>query len=175
MPGRHATAPTVRPFRGSISKALRVIGPSSPSNGQTIAAAAPEVAMAHFSRLLALETDCADVAACLRDGDVDFVLLHVVGSPEAFGTRLGIRWHAFATQDRSTSSTLLLDFCKVPPDFDLVHGVQTKYLIKFNVNTGSKLSLVPFQIYAQPEVREITMTLFSNIDALSGKYRFVLR
>ena len=50
-------------------------------------AATPEVAMAHFSRLLSLETDCADVAACLRDGDVDFVLLHVVGSPEAFARR----------------------------------------------------------------------------------------
>ena len=50
-------------------------------------AATPEVAMAHFSRLLSLETDCADVAACLRDGDVDFVLLHVVGSAEAFARR----------------------------------------------------------------------------------------
>lgn len=50
-------------------------------------AAAAEVAIAHFSRLLALETDCADVAACLRDGDVDFVLLHVVGSEEAFASR----------------------------------------------------------------------------------------
>ena len=50
-------------------------------------AATPEVAMAHFSRLLSLETDCADVAACLRDGDVDFVLLHVVGSAETFARR----------------------------------------------------------------------------------------
>lgn len=44
--------------------------------------AAPEVAIAHFSGRLALETDCADVNACLKSGDLDFVLLHVVGSPD---------------------------------------------------------------------------------------------
>ena len=49
--------------------------------------AAPDEAVEHFSRRLALETDCADVAACLKSGDVDFVLLHVVGSPEAFARR----------------------------------------------------------------------------------------
>lgn len=49
--------------------------------------AAPEVAVAHFAQRLALETDCADVAACLKSGDVDFVLLHVVGSPEAYARR----------------------------------------------------------------------------------------
>lgn len=48
---------------------------------------APDVAVAHFSQRLALETDCADVQACLSEGDVDFVLLHVVGSPQAFGRR----------------------------------------------------------------------------------------
>jgi len=45
------------------------------------------VAVAHFAARLALETDCADVAACLKSGDVDFVLLHVVGSPEAYARR----------------------------------------------------------------------------------------
>ena len=49
--------------------------------------AAPDVAVAHFSQRLTLETDCADVQACLAAGDVDFVLLHVVGSAEAFGRR----------------------------------------------------------------------------------------
>ena len=47
--------------------------------------AAPSIeAMAHFARRLSLETDCADVAASMRDGTEDFVLLHVVGSPEAY-------------------------------------------------------------------------------------------
>ncbi|MCD8671059.1 rhodanese-like domain-containing protein, partial [Klebsiella pneumoniae] len=32
-----------------------------------------------FSHKLHLETDCADVHSAQRDGEVDFVLLHVVG------------------------------------------------------------------------------------------------
>ena len=45
--------------------------------------AAPEVARAHFARLLELETDCADVAADLAAGTADFVLLDV-RSPAAY-------------------------------------------------------------------------------------------
>ena len=44
-----------------------------------IPAAASDVAAAHFAARLALETDCSDVAAAMQAGDVDFVLLHVVG------------------------------------------------------------------------------------------------
>jgi rhodanese-related sulfurtransferase len=51
------------------------------------AVAAPAVAVAHFGQRLALETDCADVQACLAAGDVDFVLLHVVGSDATFARR----------------------------------------------------------------------------------------
>lgn len=50
---------------------------------QTPAAPAAD-ALAHFARRLSLETNCADVAAAMRDGTKDFVLLHVVGSPEAY-------------------------------------------------------------------------------------------
>lgn len=50
---------------------------------QTPAASSAD-ALAHFTRRLSLETDCADVAASMRDGTNDFALLHVVGSPEAF-------------------------------------------------------------------------------------------
>ena len=39
-----------------------------------------------FSHKLHLETDCADVHSAQRAGEVDFVLLHVVGSEEAFVT-----------------------------------------------------------------------------------------
>ena len=35
-----------------------------------------------FSHKLHLETDCADVHSAQRAGEVDFVLLHVVGSKE---------------------------------------------------------------------------------------------
>ena len=52
-----------------------------------IPAAASHVAAAHFAARLSLETDCADVAAALKAGAVDFVLLHVVGSPEAYARR----------------------------------------------------------------------------------------
>lgn len=52
-----------------------------------IPAAASQVAAAHFAARLSLETDCADVAAALKADAVDFVLLHVVGSPEAYARR----------------------------------------------------------------------------------------
>ena len=42
-----------------------------------VAAAAPAAASAHFAARLALETDCWDVHAATRDGQVDFVLLDV--------------------------------------------------------------------------------------------------
>lgn len=50
-------------------------------------AASPDVAISHFEQKLVLETDCADVHAAFAAGDLDFVLLHVVGSPEAFARR----------------------------------------------------------------------------------------
>ena len=40
-----------------------------------------------FRHKLHLETDCADVHSAQRAGEVDFVLLHVVGSEEAFARR----------------------------------------------------------------------------------------
>lgn len=50
-------------------------------------AAAPGAAAEHFLRRLAVETDCADVAAALESGDQDFVLLHVVGTADAYARR----------------------------------------------------------------------------------------
>jgi rhodanese-related sulfurtransferase len=50
-------------------------------------AASPAVTIDHFAHRLSIETDCADVASALRGGDVDFVLLHVVGSAEAYERR----------------------------------------------------------------------------------------
>ncbi|TAA61843.1 rhodanese-like domain-containing protein [Shinella sp. JR1-6] len=51
------------------------------------AAAPSTVAIEHFLKRLSVETDCADVAAALKSGDQDFVLLHVVGTPEAYARR----------------------------------------------------------------------------------------
>ncbi|HFD8273985.1 TPA: rhodanese-like domain-containing protein [Raoultella ornithinolytica] len=44
-------------------------------------------AAAWFRHKLSFETDCADVYSAMRNGACDFVLLHVVGSPEAFARR----------------------------------------------------------------------------------------
>ena len=52
-----------------------------------ITVASSSDAAAHFTRRLSLETDCADVAASMRAGEMDFVLLHVVGSPQAYAGR----------------------------------------------------------------------------------------
>jgi rhodanese-related sulfurtransferase len=42
--------------------------------------APPSEAAHHFERKLALETDCSDVHAALKSGEIDFVLLDVRGS-----------------------------------------------------------------------------------------------
>lgn len=52
-----------------------------------IAPASSTDAAAWFRHKLSLETDCADVYSAMREGDVDFVLLHVVGSEETFARR----------------------------------------------------------------------------------------
>jgi rhodanese-related sulfurtransferase len=52
-----------------------------------IQAAPAAVAIEHFERRLSVETDCADVAHALGTGEQDFVLLHVVGTPEAYQRR----------------------------------------------------------------------------------------
>ncbi|WP_404680305.1 rhodanese-like domain-containing protein [Raoultella terrigena] len=49
--------------------------------------AAPAEAAAWFGKKLSLETDCADVHRAMSEGEVDFVLLHVVGSAETFARR----------------------------------------------------------------------------------------
>jgi len=49
--------------------------------------ASAETAVNHFLQRLSVETDCDDVHTAFNAGDVDFVLLHVVGSPEAFARR----------------------------------------------------------------------------------------
>ncbi|MEP1933222.1 MAG: rhodanese-like domain-containing protein [Roseibium sp.] len=49
--------------------------------------ATSEDAERHFSARLTFETDCADVADAFCSGKSDFVVLHVVGSREAFSRR----------------------------------------------------------------------------------------
>lgn len=53
----------------------------------TYPAAAPEDVISVYSAKLAMETDCADVHAAQSQGAADFVLLHAVGTAEAFNRR----------------------------------------------------------------------------------------
>ena len=50
-------------------------------------AAAPRDVISVYAAKLAMETDCADVHHALASGETDFVLLHAVGTPEAFARR----------------------------------------------------------------------------------------
>ncbi len=52
-----------------------------------VSAAPSETAATHFAARLTFETDCADVAAALQSSDPGFVLLHVVGTREAYEAR----------------------------------------------------------------------------------------
>jgi rhodanese-related sulfurtransferase len=86
-----------------------------------IPAAPSEAAAAHFAARLSLETDCADVAEAMRAGEADFVLLHVVGSPEAYARRhvpgaIHLR-HAEITTERMAAwpaDTLFVVYCAGP-------------------------------------------------------------
>jgi rhodanese-related sulfurtransferase len=49
--------------------------------------ASAEAVISVYGAKLAMETDCADVHHALTSGEADFVLLHAVGTPEAFARR----------------------------------------------------------------------------------------
>jgi hypothetical protein len=97
------------------------------------------------------------------------------GGPLAVDDRIEIPWHAFATDASSLPSTVPIDYWKITEPFDVKHDVRTNYLIRFTVNTDSANSLIPFQVYIQPAVKEVKLTIFSNIDALSQTYRFIIK
>lgn len=83
--------------------------------------ALPEDARAYFAKRLTLETDCADVHASMSAGEMDFVLLQVIGRPEAFKRRhipgaLHLP-HREMTQQRMTQwpkDTLFVVYCAGP-------------------------------------------------------------
>lgn len=84
-------------------------------------AAVSTVAVNHFLSRLSLETDCADVYESLRNGEPDFVLLHVVGTPETFARRHlpgAIHLpHALVTAERMAqwpADTLFVVYCAGP-------------------------------------------------------------
>lgn len=97
------------------------------------------------------------------------------GDPAAIDERLRTDWHAFATDAPSMPSTVPIDYWQITEPFDITHDVRTNYLVRFAVNTGSGNSMVPFQVYIQPAVKSVQLTIFSNIDELSGTYKFIIK
>ena len=86
-----------------------------------IPAASPEEAASHFLHRLSVETDCADVHHALTHNEKDFVLLHAVGSPDAFARRHlpgAIHLpHSTITAERMTewpADTLFVVYCAGP-------------------------------------------------------------
>jgi rhodanese-related sulfurtransferase len=84
-------------------------------------AASAENAAKHFLQRLSVETDCDDVHTALKEGDVDFVLLHVVGTPEAFARRhipwaLLLRHRDMTAQSMAEwpADTLFVVYCAGP-------------------------------------------------------------
>ncbi|TVQ39216.1 MAG: rhodanese-like domain-containing protein [Geminicoccaceae bacterium] len=92
-----------------------------PTIVRQVPAAERRVAAAHFAGRLALETDCADVAAALADSEaLDFVLLDVRG-PKAYAAghvpgAINLP-HAEITAERMAAwpaSTLFVVYCAGP-------------------------------------------------------------
>jgi rhodanese-related sulfurtransferase len=94
--------------------------PSAPSAVTAIPAAPAAEALAHFTRRLGFETDCADVHAAFRLGEVDFVLVDV-RSPTLFAAghvpgAINIP-HREVTQERLAThppDTLFVVYCAGP-------------------------------------------------------------
>ena len=84
-------------------------------------AAEPQEAVTHFLRRLSVETDCADVHHAITNHEQDFVLLHVVGQPQAYARRhvpgaIHLR-HADMTAERMaewSANTLFVVYCAGP-------------------------------------------------------------
>jgi hypothetical protein len=97
------------------------------------------------------------------------------GSPIELASKLKVNWHAYASRAPAMPSTVPVEFWKIEDTFNRAHGVRTNYLLRFDVNTTAEGSVVPFQVYIQPEVLEVEITMLSNIDAFSGTFRFLIR
>ncbi len=92
-----------------------------PTPVTTIPAAPSDIALAHFERLLSLETDCWDVHESMSSGDPDFVLLHVNGDQAGFdaGHVPGATFFHHSTMNKETlapypSDTVFVVYCSGP-------------------------------------------------------------
>jgi rhodanese-related sulfurtransferase len=94
---------------------------ASTSAVSAIAAAAPDDALAHFSHLLSLETDCWDVHEAMTSGAPDFVLLQTSASAQSFADEHipgAIHLHHSQISEASLSAwpaeTLFVVYCAGP-------------------------------------------------------------
>lgn len=93
------------------------------------------------------------------------------GGPEDLQNRLKFLWHAYAQDDKQFPSTMRLTYWKTRGDFDFSHGSLTNYLIRFAANSKTP---IPFNVGIS-QAKEFQLELYSNIEELSGSYRFVLK
>ncbi|MEQ8439592.1 MAG: rhodanese-like domain-containing protein [Ilumatobacter fluminis] len=94
---------------------------ASPSPVTAIPAADPDVAVRHFTGLLALETDCWDVHESMTNGPHDFVLLQTNASPASFAAEHidgAVHLHHAEISDetlgRWPTDTLFVVYCAGP-------------------------------------------------------------
>ena len=92
-------------------------------------------------------------------------------NPEQVNDKLKLDWHAYATDDGKLPSTRKMNYWLASGDFDFSKGTLTNYLIAFPPNSKSE---IPFDVSLQNEVRSIELTIDSNVEALSGRYKFVI-
>jgi hypothetical protein len=97
------------------------------------------------------------------------------GTPEDYSVRLNTVpvWHAYGQPDKSLPSTDLPEFWQIDQSFDQQYGLMTNYLLHFTVNPSASISLVPFQVDLQKEVKRIDLTIHSNTEVLSGFWTLI--
>ena len=106
-----------------------------------------------------------------------YALHRRLDTPEAFGGKLGAPWHAYATEDRSISSTADSDQLWLLPDNrDFAKLVVTNYLIRFDINPD-RTSSTPVRFSVDPlvGVDRIELGIRSNIGALASDLVFHLK
>ena len=93
------------------------------------------------------------------------------GTPLDFKDRLKISWHAYADDQKTMASTDDQTYWTTKADFDFSHGTLTAYLLRFPANSQTP---IPFAVYLQDEVKQVDLILNSNVEALSGVYKFII-
>jgi hypothetical protein len=100
-------------------------------------------------------------------------LYATTGTPEDLNTKLSAPFHAYGGSDKTQPSTVPPAFWKSNRPFDQAHDVMTYYLIHFGVNPSAAVGLIPFYVALQPQVQHIKLSIFSNVETLSGDYEFI--